>query len=480
MNCFEKFRKECEKFCGASVVTPPKEISADLALPCFPLGKNPAETAKKLSEKKIPKGSLIKEVRQAGPYLNFYIDESRFSKLVLKEVMAKKERYGKGGKKKAKVMVEFSQANTHKAFHVGHIRGTTLGESLARILEYWGNDVIRANYQGDTGMHVSKWIWCYQKYHSEEKPKKDESWIASIYVDAVKKLAENPELQKEVDEINIKLDSRKDKKLLDLWKKTRKLSLDAFEKIYDQLGTHFDEYYFESQVEKEGKRIALGLVKTGVAEKSEGAIIINLENYGLGVWVLLRKDGTVLYSAKDIALAQKKFKDCPTLDKSLYIVANEQDLHLKQLIKTLELMKSPYTAKLEHISYGLVKLPHGKISSRTGDNILYSGFMEEMQEYARKEILSRCSNLKTSELEKRAIAISISAIKYSMLKQSPQKDIIFDKEEALCFEGDTGPYLQYSYAWAKSILKKSKLKPKIHCLGKEEFGIVKKLSMFPE
>ncbi len=479
MSYFQKFRKECETFAGAPVVAPPKETGADLALPCFN-AKDPANEAKKLAGKKLPVNSLIGEARACGPYLNFYVSRSKFSKLVVNDVLMKKGNYGKGVRKKVKIMVEFSQANTHKAFHVGHIRGTSFGESLSRILEYLGNIVIRANYQGDTGMHVSKWIWCYQKYHLKEKLKTNESWIASVYVDAVKKLAENPDLQKEVDEINMKLYSRKDKKLLDLWEKTRKLSLNALEKIYKQLDTHFDKYYFESQVEKEGKRISLELVKRGIAKKSDGAVIINLENYGLGIWVLLRKDGTVLYSAKDIALAHKKFKECSCLDKSLYVVANEQDLHLKQLIKTMELMKSPYADKLEHISYGMVKLPTGKISSRTGENILYSDFMEEMQIYAEKEILDRSSDLKKPELEKRAMAISIAAIKYAMIKQTPQKNIIFDKEDALNFEGNTGPYLQYTHARAMSILRKAAPKPAPGALGNEEFAVIKRLSQFPD
>jgi len=204
-------------------------------------------------------------------------------------------------------MVEFSQANTHKAFHVGHVRGTSLGESISRIIEFSGSKIIRANYQGDTGMHVAKWIWCYTKYHPKEKIISDEKWIASIYVDAVKRLAENPELQIEVDKINENLYKKDNKKLNELWSRTRKLSLNSFEKIYKELNTRFDFYFFESRVEKRGKEIANELVRKKLAKISEGATIIELEKYGLGVWVLLRKDGTILYSSKDLALAEQKF-----------------------------------------------------------------------------------------------------------------------------------------------------------------------------
>ena len=250
-----------------------------------------------------------------------------------------KDRFGKNDLAKGqKVIVEFSQANTHKAFHVGHIRGTSIGESLSRIAEFCGGKVIRANYQGDTGMHVAKWLWGYQKYHSKVKIKKDEAWIASIYVDAVKRLAKDKELQKQVDEINQKLGTKEDKKLNKLWEKTRKISLEALEKVYKELNTHFDVYFFESDVEKRGVEIIDKLLASKVARVSQGAVIINLKRYKLGIWVLLRKDKTILYSGKDLSLAEKKSKKYK-LDRSIYVVANEQDLHLRQLFKTLELMK---------------------------------------------------------------------------------------------------------------------------------------------
>src|SRR3989338_544256 len=255
---------------------PPSSYLGDYAFPCFSLAKiekkNPVEIAKEISSKiKSDEFELVKSV---GPYVNFFINRNHLAEKTLDSIRKAKDRYG-SGKDSRTILIEFSQANTHKSFHVGHIRATSFGESLSRVLEFNGNKVIRANYQGDTGMHVAKWIWCYKKYHSKEELKREEPWIASIYVEAVKRLGENEKLQEEV--------------------------------------------------------------KKGIAEISEGAIIINFEKYNLGVWVLLRKDGTVLYSVKDLAIAEKKFKDFK-LECAIATIGMAQFLHTSQIKKALELM----------------------------------------------------------------------------------------------------------------------------------------------
>jgi len=461
---------------------PPEEMG-DFAFPCFQLAKkekkSPLLIAENLAEKlrKNGLGKDIDNIEARAGYVNFFIDKKILAARILKSAL--KRDYG-GQKIKLEGMIEFSQANTHKAFHVGHIRGTSIGESLARIAEFMGERVIRANYEGDIGMHVAKWIWCYTKYHSKEKLKQDEAWIAGIYVEAIRRLSENEKFQEEVNEINKQLEERSDKKLNELWRKTRKLSLDALNIIYKDLNTYFDKYYFESQFEESGKKIAHELVKKGIAEISEGAVIVNLEKYNLGIWVLLRKDGTVLYSAKDLALALQKFKDYK-LDWNVYIHGGEQTLHFNQLFKVLELMGFKDLKKCYHFGFGLVRLPTGKMSSRTGENILYSDFKKEITDYASKEIKKRFK-LSKNEVERRALIISIAAIKYSMLKQDINNIIIFDKEKALQFEGDTGPYLLYSYARASSILRKIKIRKKIKIidLKKEEIALIKKISSFPE
>ena len=484
MDFEQEIKKELKKILKKEVKLeiPPDNRLGDYAFPCFELAKelkkDPNKISKELSEKIINKNF---RVENKGPYLNFFIDKNRLAKEVLSKILKEKEKYGSQAKRKEKVMIEFSQANTHKAFHIGHIRGTSLGESLARILEFTGHKVIRVNYQGDTGMHVAKWLWCYNRFHKNEKfPRNNvEKWIASIYVEAVKKLEENPILQEEVNKINLELEEGKNKKLITLWKKTRKLSLDAFEAIYKDLNTRFDNYFFEREVEKKGKEIASWLVKRKIARVDQDATIVDLEKYNLGVWVLLRGDGTVLYSAKDIALAEIKFNKF-RIDKSIYVVGAAQSLHIQQLLKTLELMGFKNAKKCVYIPVSEVRLPTGKMSSRTGENIVYSEFKKEIMDYAVSEIKKRHDKLKEKEIEKRALVISMVAIKFDMLKQDLNKTIIFSKEEALRFEGDTGPYLQYSYARASSILKKAKKKNnfKLVELNDKEIELIKKLDEF--
>ncbi len=465
---------------------PPSVEMGDYAFPCFSLAEKlkqePSQVALEIREKirGVPVTDLD-DIQTSGPYVNFFINRKSLAGKVIWEVTTKKEKFGETDLgRKEKIMIEFSQPNTHKAFHIGHIRGTLLGESLSRILEFCGGKVIRANYHGDIGMHVAKWLWCYKKYHAKEKLKNDESWIALIYVDAVKRLARSKKFQSEVEAINRKLGTKEDKELNSLWKKTKKISLNSFEKIYKDLNTHFDVYFFESEMEKKGIEIVDELLKKKIAKVSDEAVIINLKKYNLGVWVLLRKDKTVLYSAKDLALAEEKFKKYK-INKSLYVVGAAQSLHITQLFKTLELMGFENVKNCVFVPFSEVRFPKGKMSSRSGENILYSDFIKEMMHYSKKEIKKRNPKLSKKELEKRALKISTAAIKYSMLKQNSNRNIIFKKEDALNFEGDTGPYIQYSYARASSILRKVKTKKKqfqIPELEPKEFELIKKLSQF--
>jgi arginyl-tRNA synthetase len=467
----------------SSLEIPKDEKLGDFAFPCFSLAKhlkkNPVEIAKDIANK--IKSTDFEKIEAVGPYVNFFVNRKLLSDQVIRKILKEKDKYG-SIKEKEKILIEFSQPNTHKAFHVGHIRGTSIGESIARIYEFTGKEVIRANYSGDTGMHIAKWIWCYQNYHKGEKLNNDESWIAGIYVDAIKRLAENPDYQSQVEEINRKIETKEDKKINELWKKTRKLSIDSWKQIYKQLHTHFDVHYFESQVEIPGKKISNDLLKKDIAKLSDEAVIMDLKEYNLGVWVLLRRDGTVLYSAKDIALAVRKTEEHKA-DKYLVVVGDEQKLHFEQLLKTLEIMGLNKQDKYNFLTFGMVRLPTGKMSSRTGDNVLYSDFINEMKNHLLLEIKKREPKISKSKAELRAIEISIAAIKYAMLKQDPNKTIIFSKEEALKFEGDTGPYLLYSYARAKSILKKAKYSGanyKFNNMNEFEKLLVNKLSIFPE
>ncbi len=470
------------------LLTPPDPSMGDYALPCFSLSKQLKKDPKQIAEDIKAKLSLsdnIERTEVKGPYLNFFINKKRLAEAVLNQISTDNKLYGKGEKKKDRVMLEFCKENTHKAVHVGHLRGTSIGEALSRILKFSGYDVVQANYQGDTGAHVAKWLWCYFKFHKGEVPpeKNTEGWIAGIYVESVKKISANPDFQKEVDEVNKKLESRSDKELVEMWKKSRKWSLDSLEKIYSELDAHFDVYFFEGDIEKEAKMIVEKLVKNKIARIDDGATIIDLENQNLGILVLLRKDGTALYSAKDLALAEKKFRKY-RIDKSIYVVGTAQSMYFRQLFATLCLMGFPNTDKCRHLAFSEVRFPHGKMSSRTGDNILYSQFRKMVFENAEKEVKKRHQDWSSEEIMKSTYNIAIAAIKFGMLSQDYNKNIVFDIKSALDFEGETGPYVQYAHARACSIIRKQS-KPVTNRIDfsmlkeKEEKGIILSLMKFP-
>ncbi len=478
LSFLELKKKEIEDL----IEIPKDSEMGDYAFPCFVLAKsmkrNPTDIAKEIASK--VKKNKFERVVASGAYVNFFVEKGELAVNILKDIEKMKDKYGSNEISKEKTMIEFSQANTHKAFHVGHVRGTSLGESLARISEFCGSKVVRANYQGDTGMHVAKWIWYYKKFVKDKSLKHDEKWVAEIYVNAAKKAEESEKNKSEVEEINRKLDKMSDKELEKLWKQTRKISLNAFEKIYSELGTKFDKYFFESEMEKRGKEISEELEKKKIAQVSDEAVIMDLKKYDLSVWVLLRKDGTVLYSAKDLALAEKKFKELK-VDKSIYVVGAAQRLHFYQLFKTLELMKFKQAEKCRYIPVSEVRFPWGKMSSRTGDNVLYSDLKESIVREAKKEIGKRYK-LNKLELERRALAIAVSALKYSMLKQDTNKNLIFDPKESISFEGNTGPYLLYSYARARSILRKADYnggKTSILEIDNDEKKLISMLGQFP-
>lgn len=444
--------------CSELLEIPPDDKMGDYALPCFPFSKElkraPALIAEEFS-KKVMIDDLVARAEVKGPYLNIFINKETLIKETITAILKEDQSYGATTKKGEKVMIEYSQPNTHKAFHVGHLRGTSIGEALSRILKHGGYEVVQANYSGDTGMHVAKWLWCYRKFHKGEEPptKKRDLWLANIYVEAVKKLETEPEAQEEVDRINLSLEKGEDKQLLKEWEETRKWSIDEFNAIYKELQAHFDVWWFEREMEGRGKDIVKELLAKGIAEKSDGAVIINLEKYNLGVWVLLRSDGTVLYSAKDLALAEIKFNDYK-INRSIYVVGKAQEHHMQQLFKTLELMNFSDAKRCFHLSFEEVRLPDGKMSSRTGNNVLYSEMRDEVFSYAEKEIRTRHEEWSDEQVKRVTSAVALCALKFEMIYRDHNKPIVYDVAKVCDFEGDTGPYIQYTYARCNSLLKK--------------------------
>lgn len=454
----------------ALIETPPERKMGDYALPCFKLAPimrlKPAEIAVSLFKTvKLPKS--IEEVRVEGSYLNFFVNKGMFAQKVLEQVLKEEEKLctSKEGKGK-KIIIEFCQANTHKAFHIGYIRNLAIGETLSRLFEKKGYKVIRANFQGDVGPHIAKCLWAYENfYKNKEKEIKYNKgkWLGEIYTDANKRIEESPEketLEQKMRDTVSEMYENSNPELMKLWKKTRKWSLDYFDSIYRQLGIKFDRLYFESETEKPGLEIVKQIKKAGLIEESDGALIIDLEKYNLQKFLLLKSDGMPLYSTKDLGLAKMKKQEYKP-EISYNVVADEQNFYFTQLIKTIEILSEkwkPIFAKTQHVSYGLLNLKEGKMSSRAGTVVLYDTLFEKMYAQTYAETRKRHSDWSEKKISKTAEQIALAAIKFAMLNRDNAKTIVFDWKDSLKFEGETGPYLLYTYVRAKSILRKAKEK----------------------
>ena len=500
MNFTDQIKKEIVKLLKKSDLLKDENIEETLEKPpqpefgdldskiCFLLSKklkkSPYDIANEIVRKiKIPEDSLISKIESKAGYINFFFNYPKITRIVLKTVLKEKDCYGSSGiGKKKRIMVEFAHPNTHKGFHIGHLRNISIGESISRILEFTGHKVFRTNYQGDIGPHVAKALWGFINLYKCKTPKENKGeWIGEVYTEVNKKFSDDERVNKEIIEINNKLYER-DKKILKLWKMTRKWSLDDFEKIYKQLGTKFDKYYFESEVEKRAVEISKELLRRGIAKFSEGATIIDLSKYDLGIFVLLTGEGNPVYESKDLALAELEFGDFK-IHKCIHVVGSEQKLYFQQLFKVFELIDSPGAGKSYHLVYELVNLKTGKMSSRLGSVVLHTHLMNKILKKIMKQIEER--NPKMSKKEKQSLAekIAVGALKYGMLSISCDKLLVFDWEKALMLEGNTGPYLQYAYTRCNGILSKTKkfkeniFNENLTCVEKK---LVKKLLEFPD
>ncbi len=395
-------------------------------------------------------------------YLNLYFSPTEFSRRVIDIVLDTRERYGAGPPKKRRVMVEFSHPNTHKAFHVGHLRNAILGESICRILAFAGTEVVRANYIGDIGLHVIQWLWYYRKFHAGEEPEEDHTrWMGDMYAEAVRILEEQPELEKEVRALFARWDQR-DPEIVELWRKTRQWSLEGFDQIYDLLSIHFDRVYFESEVEEDGKELVAEMVSKGIAvdERPEGPVIVRIDDQlGLKeeqyrVLVVLRSDGTSLYATKDLQLAILKFEEYQ-LDQSIYIIDVRQSHYLQQIFKTLELIGHPWASRCYHLPYEIVNLPGNlTMSSREGTVVLLDDLIREAVERALKIVQEKNPELDPAQQDSVASAVALGALKYPMLDRDHAKVVTFDWESALDLNGQAAPYIQYAHVRASGILRR--------------------------
>lgn len=443
------------------IEAPPNPEMGDLAVPCFYFTKinrlSPNQIAADLKEKIRPKG-IIKKVENIGPYLNFTLSTKTLAKQVLKEVSKLGDKYGSRKLPKAeqkKVMLEYSGPNTHKEIHIGHMRNNSLGIALVNLLRFSGQKVLAVNYIGDIGSHVAKCLWALEKYHAgEAMPENKGKYLGAIYAEAVNKIEEQPELAAESAAVQQKLESG-DKRLRKLWKQTRQWSLDELMEVYEMFGAKFDHIFYESEVEEPGKKIVAELLEKGVAEKSQGAVIIDLEKYGLKQFLLLKSDGTSLYSTKELALAKLRFEKYKA-DQIYLVIDVRQSFYMQQFIKTLEVMG--FDKKVTHVPYEFVTLKDGAMSSRKGNILAFEDFFAQVVEKLSQETKKRHTDWAEKLVEENSRKIALAAIKFYMLRTGNTNVITFDLEDAMSYDGFTGPYLQYTVSRINSLLNKEAVK----------------------
>ncbi|MFZ2201904.1 MAG: arginine--tRNA ligase [Microgenomates group bacterium] len=457
------------KLPGFSLEHPANETHGDYATnAAMMMNGNPRELAEKLVAE-LKKSDVLGEVvdldriEVAGPgFINFWLRRECLG-AELARVFEEKEDYGRNEWLKGKkVMVEFTDPNPFKEFHIGHLMSNGIGESLARLFEFSGADLKRACYQGDVGMHVAKSIWGLDKKLFEagltvtdlgEKSLIERiKFMGQAYAFGATKYEDDEAVKNEINLLNKKIYEQNDGGTGALYEAGKKWSLEYFETIYRKLGTKFDHYFFESEVGEIGKRLVEE--HKDIFEVSDGAIVFKGDKYDLHTRVFLNSLGLPTYEAKELGLAKAKY-DKFTYDWSVVVTGNEINEYFKVLLKAMSLIFPELAAKTTHVGHGMLRLKSGKMSSRTGKVVTGEGLIADVAAEIRKKMELAARKVTEEEKDPLVEAIAVGAIKYSMLKQGPGKDIIFDFEGSLSFEGDSGPYLQYVFARTNSVLAKA-------------------------
>jgi arginyl-tRNA synthetase len=423
------------------------------------LGKNPKELAEEIREKLSARSiSYISTIEVAGPgFINFSLSREYYSSLLV-EIIKEGDQFGKSiilsGKK---VMIEYTQPNPFKPFHIGHLMSNAIGESLSRIIESQGAQIIRANYQGDVGPHVAKAIYGIFKKGKPDATLplfKQAQIIGEYYAWGNTEYETNNEAKTEIERINKAIYEKSDEAVNELYVWGREVTLKAFEVLYTLLGTKFDYYFFESDTAVSGRKIVEERLKDGVFENSDGAIVFHGEKYDptLHTRVFINSQGLPTYEAKELGLTKMKF-DLENPDLSIVTTAVEQKEYMRVVLKAVEILYPEYSGKIMHINHGMMRFTTGKMSSRLGNVITGESLVNDAVSVVTEIMKDR----DMSEVERKAISeiVAVSAIKFSILRQATGGDIIFDFENSISFEGDSGPYLLYSVTRAKSAIAKA-------------------------
>ncbi len=412
------------------------------------------------------------EIAGAG-FINFKIKDQ----VIAEEAIANKDVRLSGGSK-GEVLIEYTDPNTFKVFHIGHLMSNAIGESLSRLIESSGTKVVRICYPADIGLHIAKAIWAIQR-HVADLPEDAApiqvrtEFLGKMYVEGTKMYDEDATAKFEIDALNKVIYERSDSTVNVLYDKGRRWSLEHFDRLYKILGSNFDETIYESEMAPVGLEIAKSFLQKGIFESSDGATVFKGENYGLHTRVFINSHGLPTYEAKDLGLNVTKFRRHPSARQSIIITASEQNEYFKVLKKVISLTDEVNGEKTLHIGHGMMRFASGKMSSRTGNVITAETLLEEIKAMVREKISSR--DFSSAEVEDISEVVAVGAIKYTILRSSIGGDIIFDSAASISFEGDSGPYLQYSAVRAASVLAKAGNADQVPAVFPEKVGSLERL-----
>lgn len=440
----------------SELVIPPDPSLGDFAFGCFRISKErnkkPNEIAQEIAQTFDAEHLGLASMTAVGPYVNFTLDAGEAVHRVIQEVEEAGEAYGGNDDGIGKeILFEYAQPNTHKEIHIGHLRNLVLGNALVNLLRETGARVIPVSYHGDVGAHVAKCLWELGDRTVDEKDHTGK-FLGEMYAKATARLDEHPELKDEVSLVQQKLEAH-DPAWEKLWKETRQWSLSEMARVFDELGTKIERQYLESEVADRGQEMVDDLIARRIAKESQGAIIVDLEDVKLGVFLVRKSDGTTLYATKDLALAERKAKEYPRANPSFMLVDTRQSFYFKQLFEVFHRMGMKQT--FAFIGYEFVTLKAGAMSSRKGNVVTYEDSRDAIVTFAMKEVEARHADWPQKKKEEVARMIAMGGIKFGMLKQDNDKILVFDPEQALSFDGATGPYCQYAVTRLTSILKKA-------------------------
>jgi len=460
---------------------PPKQEMGDFAFPCFQMAKVFRKAPNMIAEELKSKINIegFEKIESMGPYLNFFVDKSTFIKNTLEKVLKEKDLYGSSDVGKGKnVVVEYSSPNIAKPFHVGHLFTTAIGNSLYKILSFAGYNCVRVNHLGDWGTQFGKLIAAYKKGWADEKKLEEDpiNELLRIYVKFHDEAELHPEYEDEARMYFKKLEDGAEEEVK-LWNKFKDLSLKEFDKIYKMLNVEFDSYAGESFYSDKMDTVVEEIDSKGLLVESNGAKVVMLDEYNMPPCIIKKADGATIYATRDLAAAiyRKKTYD---FYKNIYVVGSPQALHFKQVFTTLKLMGHKWADDCVHVGFGIVKFADKKLSTRKGDVI----FLEDLLNEAVEKTLEIMKDRELENKEEIARKIGIGAVIFTYLKNHRERDIVFDWKEMLSFDGETGPYVQYTYARGCSVLRRVETLPENADYSKlstqDEYELIKLIANF--